>query len=442
MALRVPLLTGESVTTPGVRMESGSVLVNLTPEQNTFSWRSVLREQTPLVLTAAETLQWTEVWKVNASRLWHLQTEGIPVVHHEGRGRWLPQWRPWPGESVTLGLIRPRGVEGPTVTIERSRMLVSPGKRNTDVSLALTVRSGRGGEHTLMLPENISLQSVAVDDLTQPIRADDRSLTLPLRPGKQRFEIRWTQPVPTALRFAVPAVDLGRESVNSEIRVRVPGDRWVLAAWGPRLGPAVLFWGTLLVVLIAAIALSRSRLTPLRVHQWFLLGIGLTQIPIEASVLVVGWLLVLGARARMSDETSNGVFNLVQIGVGILSLLALATLVHAVQQGLLGAPEMQIAGNGSAASHLDWYQDRSPAQLAQPSVVWVPVLVYRLLMLAWALWLASSVVKWLRWGWECYSTHGLWRKLNLRRRRRNEKPAAQRTPETDGDPVADQASSP
>jgi hypothetical protein len=31
-------------------------------------------------------------------------------------------------------------------------------------------------------------------------------------------------------------------------------------------------------------------------------------------------------------------------------------------------------------------------------------------MLAWALWLANSLLNWLRWGWGCFSAGGLWRK--------------------------------
>jgi hypothetical protein len=31
-------------------------------------------------------------------------------------------------------------------------------------------------------------------------------------------------------------------------------------------------------------------------------------------------------------------------------------------------------------------------------------------MLAWALWLASALLNWLKWGWGCFSSNGLWRK--------------------------------
>jgi len=71
---------------------------------------------------------------------------------------------------------------------------------------------------------------------------------------------------------------------------------------------------------------------------------------------------------------------------------------------------MMVLGNGSSAGDLHWYQDRF-TDLMQPAwVVSVPVLAYRLLMLLWALWLAASMLKWIKWAWESFSTGGYWRK--------------------------------
>jgi len=42
--------------------------------------------------------------------------------------------------------------------------------------------------------------------------------------------------------------------------------------------------------------------------------------------------------------------------------------------------------------------------------------VWRGLMLAWALWLAWSLIAWLRWGWSAYGSGGLWRKGVPRRK--------------------------
>ncbi|MDE0855386.1 MAG: hypothetical protein OSA97_13290, partial [Nevskia sp.] len=77
--------------------------------------------------------------------------------------------------------------------------------------------------------------------------------------------------------------------------------------------------------------------------------------------------------------------------------------------GLLGQPEMQIAGNGSSGHSLHWYQDRFDPALPQAWVLSAPLWLYRLLMLLWALWLANALLGWLRWGWEQFSAGGLWR---------------------------------
>jgi len=71
---------------------------------------------------------------------------------------------------------------------------------------------------------------------------------------------------------------------------------------------------------------------------------------------------------------------------------------------------MQITGNQSTAFNLNWYQDHSDAELPTAWVVSAPMMMYRLLMLCWSLWMAVSLLDWLRWGWECFSSHGLWRK--------------------------------
>jgi len=93
----------------------------------------------------------------------------------------------------------------------------------------------------------------------------------------------------------------------------------------------------------------------------------------------------------------------------VLTILALTGLFSAIRRGLLGLPEMQISGNGSSASLLRWYHDRTGESLPRTWALSVPLMAYRGAMLAWALWIASSLIRWLRWGWDCFSESGLWR---------------------------------
>ncbi|HEX4620654.1 MAG TPA: hypothetical protein VH208_03725, partial [Myxococcaceae bacterium] len=39
----------------------------------------------------------------------------------------------------------------------------------------------------------------------------------------------------------------------------------------------------------------------------------------------------------------------------------------------------------------------------------VPLLAYRIAMLAWALWLALAMLRWLRWAWGSFTEKGAWR---------------------------------
>jgi hypothetical protein len=299
---------------------------------------------------------------------------------------------------------------GRTVTIDSSEVSVSPGLRATDVHLTLSIRSSRGGEHVVTMPEGAELQSVSIGGGEQPIRQEGRKVTLPLVPGAQEVKLFWRQGQGIGARFVSPEIDLGAPSVNTSFLVAMPHHRWTLFTRGPRLGPAVLFWGLLVVFLLASLVLGRVTLTPLSWHQWFLLSLGLTQVPVAVSLVVVGWFLLLGWRREHGAAQPATIFGLLQLLVIFATLAALAGLVYAIQQGLLGLPEMQIAGNGSTAYLLQWFQDISGEGLPQVSVYSAPLYVYRIAMLLWALWLARAALGWLRWGWESFATGGLWRR--------------------------------
>jgi hypothetical protein len=112
----------------------------------------------------------------------------------------------------------------------------------------------------------------------------------------------------------------------------------------------------------------------------------------------------------------------------LLAVLTLVTLFWAVQQGLLGLPQMQIGGNGSSAYELNWYQDRSDPMLPLARVYSAPLLIYRLLMLAWALWLAFALLRWIGWAWQAFSQGGRWIEIKLRLpKRRPPKPQPPQT---------------
>ena len=427
LVIEVPLLPGESVTTPGVRVRDRRALVTLQPGAGAAGWSSVLAASERIALTAPRDVAWTEVWRLEAGGLWHVEAEGIPPVDLPSEGRRFREWQPWPGESVTLSVERPEGAGGATLTIDRSQLVLRPGQRATDATLALALRSSQGGQHAVTLPEGAELTELQMDGVVQPLRQEGRRVPITLTPGIHEVALAWREPRGTSVLLRGSEVDLGLPSVNAHVSFEMPANRWTLLAGGPRLGPVVLFWPILLVVAGLAVALGRIPWTPLRARHWLLLGLGLTQAPLAAAALVAVWLLALGWRGRRAEprrldpggvaSTPAAAFDLVQVSLAILTLAALASLVFAIQMGLLGAPQMQIAGNGSSAEVLRWYQDRADALLPRPWVFSLSLWFYRFAMLAWALWLAQSLLRWLRWGFAQWSAGGIWRPLRGERAR-------------------------
>ncbi len=426
--IEVPLLPGESIISDGIRVRDGKAIASFAPGERRVGWNSQLEVAPALTLSAPEGVAWTEHWQLDASPIWHVEAEGIPPVHSDApEGTRIREWRPWPGESIRLDVKRPAGVEGATLTIDSSLLHVTPGLRSTDAKLTMNLRSSRGGRHSIGLPEEATLQSVSVDGKVQPIRQEGGSVAVPIHPGPQKLEIAWREPrgFSDGMLLRTPAVDLGASSVNAQISLAPSIGRWMLALGGVGMGPVVLFWSMLVAMSAIAFGLSRLSLTPLRFHEWLLLGVGLTQAPVVAAAVVVLWLLALGWRAQRGTAVPGRWFDLVQLALVALSGAALIALLFSINRGLLGSPEMQIAGNGSTAHLLRWYQDRASATPAQAWLFSVPVLVYRLAMLAWALWLAQALLRWMRWGWQCFSNGELWRPLREERPRMGKADASQ-----------------
>ncbi len=412
ISLSIPLLAGEQPLSEQFTLKDKALQINLKPQQNTLEWTSRLPQTEKLQLTASANNAWLETWRVAASPIWHVEASGLPVnAYEESDAQGTLLWKPWAGETLNLVVNRPSGTAGQTVTLLASQMQVEVGKRARDVSLHLNLQSSRGAQHSISLPDEVVLQSLTIDGTKQAIQQQQGKVVLPLLPRKQEAVLEWQESGAMPLHYSFPAVDVGLPSVNAETSLQLPEDRWVLWAHGPLLGPAVLFWGMLVVLLVLSLLLGRSRVTPLQSWQWLLLGIGLSQSTPLLMVVMAAWLIALAVRAKLSLATWQRPawqFNTMQVGLAFLTLIALLTLVGAVAKGLLGSPDMQIVGNNSWAQQLQWYQDRVAGVLPQPGVISVPILYYRLLMLAWALWLAVALLGWLRWGWSAINHGGLW----------------------------------
>ncbi len=425
IALRVPLLPGENVLSSNAVVKEGFIELRLSAQEQTFTWESGLAVTEHIHLATRADDAWVERWHLVASPVWNVAISGLPPVFEAdaaapaasnrtisaGRGDLIPTWQPWPGESVDLAISRPEAIAGATVTASRATHEITLGKRQRVSQLELSLRCSVGEDFLIDLPAAADITSLMHNGKPMPVRKDGSRLIIPLRPGEQAVTIGWKINTPLGLRASAEAVRLPVESANLNTVITVPEDRWVLWANGPRRGPAVRFWVILACSLLAALALGGIRLSPLRHLEWMLLAIGLTQVPLPAALAVAGWLFFLAWRGDDSFQKLGGrTYNALQVALILLTAIALGVLLTAVGEGLLGNPEMFITGNSSSRTVLRWFQARSEGLLPQPGCVSISIWWYRLLMLAWALWLAAALIRWLRLGWENFTRGGFFRR--------------------------------
>lgn len=409
ITVRVPLLKGETVLDPTVRVDDGFGQLQL-GDQASQSFTSDLAEQANVQLTSSNANQQIEVWQVEASPQWHVLASGIPPVLDQG-GPAAPVWRAWPGESFTLTIQRPISIDGATLTEDRTALTVTPGQRETLLASESVLRTSQAATHRIQLTDGARLSSVQVDGQVQLAQLKDNALSLQIAPGTHVIRVDWREPggmgtVDRRQHLAGPA-----SAANLFTTMNLPRDRLVLWVGGDGHGPAVLFWGVLLVVLAVCYGLARSQLTPLNFTAWALLCLGLIQGTVGGALLVGGLFMALQARRRFAERLTGWRFNAVQLGLGLWAIAATGVLVAAIHGGLLGYPDLLVQGNGSSSQTLNWYVDQASAEPATVHVVSVSVWVYRGAMLLWALWLASSLLKWMQWGWGCVGEGGYWRRV-------------------------------
>ena len=422
VVISVPLIPGESITKAGILVEKGKALIHMKPNEKQVSWNSTLKQENTIKLQAPQSVPWTETWLLDISPVLHCVFTGIPIIlHQDESGHRRPKWMPWPGEEVEIKVSRPKAIPGRVVTIDDAELTCIPGRRFNKVNLSLNIRAGRGGQHKITLPDGSKLQQVKIMGKEQPLKIMGNKVIIPIRPGKQNINLIWHQGAGSSILIKAPGVDIGKDAVNADVIFKMPENRWILFTAGPRLGPAVLFWSYIIVIILMAIALGRIPWTPLKTRHWLLAGLGLTQVHPITAIMICGWLLALGLRKKYQPQGGWFYFNVQQIILALWTIAALTGLYFSIQKGLLGIPDMQIAGNGSSEFLLHWTKDRIGSTMPQPSVLSLPLFVYRILMLLWALWLAHSLLKWLRWGWDCFVEGGVWRKIVLHRGRKKER---------------------
>jgi hypothetical protein len=411
VAISMPLLPGERVLTGNITPAAGRIEVRLGAGEKEFTWESELPAQETVTFAAEKTDRWVERWHLESSPVWNVALTGLAPVFESSGGDLVPSWNPWPGETVTLNVTRPEPVVGETTTVREVKQETQFGAQRRTTTLTLSLEASVGREFPVELEEGADIASLTLSGQAAPVRREGRRVILPVKPGEQDIVMKWHTETPLTTRTAAGTVTLPVESSNVTQRLALPTNRWVLWARGPLQGPAVRFWAVLVGAIVFGWVLGGLKFSPLRRHQWMLLLVGLTQIPLVAGAGLVAWLFWLAWRGTdRAQRLPDAAFNLSQVCLAAGVIPIVAVIAGVLRTGLLGSPTMFLLGEGSWRTTLQWYQARGGATLPQPEAFSVSIWFYRGLMLVWSLWLALLLLRLAPKVWTMFTAGGMWRK--------------------------------
>ena len=407
----IPALSAEHVLTADRLIENGQIAVTLPAGENSITWRSTLDRQPILTLYANPEQPFIEQWQVIVSPSWHADISGLPMIldQQDNNDYFSYSFYPYPGESLSIATSRPNAVKGDVLAIDRVSSELEQGTRTAKLNLSFDYRSTRGGEHRIALPEHFQLKSIQIDNKLINLQLEQGGLTIPILPGKHNVNILMRADNSGTWWLTAPRINLNAPVSNITNIVNLTQQRWVLWANGPVLGPAVLYWGELLAFILLAVLVARVPFSPLSTLSWIALGFGLSLNNWGVLMLTALWFASLTASTYRPKDISRSAFNFSQLLLFALTIITLLSLLAVIPTSLLSTPNMGITGNHSYGNHLQWFADKSDGALPAISVLSIPILFYKALMLAWVIWLSFAGLQWIKWAWIKLGAQGYWR---------------------------------
>lgn len=364
---------------------------NIPAGQRVVVWNSQIQTKGDLAfdLKAIPASVGQETWVVDHSPAWEVAFEG-PDTQRAG------QRLPLPGEIFKLKAKRLPMAPGNNQRVDQARWDVEYLDHSTvEHTITLDLTLAQAEVRTIKIPTQARIHEVLIDGNNVVVQPQDGKLDISIPGGKHELRLKLRVDQQKGVVQKLPEIDLGGPVNNLAIHYPAGKDRWLLAAWGPGWGPAVMYWSELVVLLGVALILARLPFGISTISAVLLvLGMSTQEGTAMWLTMLVIWLAGISYRERISPQQyGNQAFNLIQIGMVVLTMLVSLTVSATIARGLLvGQPDMSIVSPGTGEA-MTWWVDRTKGVISSPVLVSVPRWGYKVLLFAWTLWFAT----WL-WG--------------------------------------------
>lgn len=410
---KVPMLQGEKILTSGIEVKDDIIDIKV-KAGDSVNWSSELNPNEKLNVPSANG-QFTQLVRIVSRDSWEISPEENSLKPVEINSDQLYKngysWFMWSQESLQTNVDLYKYLEGQTVAVSDLDMKIDMNTIPVQVKMSLRVNSSIGGIYKFK-NKNKDFKIIDVNINQAAVQADVKNdeISLMLRPGINTIVLDFTYSPPESIFFKSPEFDFNTNVVNSSLTIE-GGKNWILHAGGADVSPSVLLWSVLVTLLIFSIIISKSKVIDLSMISLVLLLFGTSQVGIDFVMLTLLWFFMIKYRLAntMHDFKTYNRFNAYQFGFAILTIFVISGMISVVAKGLLLTPESFIAGYQSSFTSLFWYSQEYSAQNS-PWLLSVPIWLYRVLMMAWAVWLAFNMLDWLKSCWTAFSNEGFWYK--------------------------------
>lgn len=407
VAIEVPLLSGEKILNEGYVVENGKL--HLMATNAPISWDSIIPVQSSLKINASsENL--LEQFNVYAKKEWIYSFEGNnPVSQSTPSGyKSSSQWLLWPQDKLVMQFTHPASLPGATSAVNNYKLMVNSTTNPITYKFNFDYTTSLGGRSYIGLPKDFTVDVVQVNGKLIPSSMENHKIALDLLGNKNHVEIILKSSAPLNGLIKFPELEFDTTVVNKEYTLNT-NNKWLLFAGGANIQPAVLLWGILVSLILFSVILAKLPLTPYGTLTWVLLFLGLSQAGLIGCAIIVGTLLLCGAKKIFLSKgyiENRGVYNGFQVILMVLTAFSIVMVLITLKHGLLNNPEVFISGLNSYQGSLYWYAENNT--VSSPWAFFLPVWVYRILMFAWAMWFAAKSINMLKWIWENLNEGTLW----------------------------------